>query len=76
MARQPSAALRRDNWCDARTAGNSIRHVAYIVKENRTYHQVLGDLPQGNGDSSLAIYGHKVTPNDHRLAEQFVLLDN
>src|SRR5262245_21408724 len=55
---------------------STIEHVVYIVKENRTYDQVLGDLPQGNGDSSLAIYGRRVTPNHHRLAEQFVLLDN
>lgn len=53
-----------------------IKHVIYIVKENRTYDQVLGDLPQGNGDPSLAIFGRKVTPNLHALAERFVLLDN
>ena len=53
-----------------------IEHVVLIVKENRTYDQVLGDLGKGNGDPSLAIYPEAVTPNQHRLAEQFVLLDN
>ena len=53
-----------------------IEHVIYIIKENRTYDQVFGDLPQGNGDPSLAIFGRTVTPNLHALAEQFVLLDN
>ena len=53
-----------------------IQHVIYIVKENRTYDQVLGDMPQGNGDPSLAIFGSKVTPNLHALASRFVLLDN
>ncbi len=53
-----------------------IEHVIYIVKENRTYDQVLGDLPQGNGDPSLCIFGRQVTPNLHALAERFVLLDN
>ena len=54
----------------------AIEHVIYIIKENRTYDQVFGDLPQGNGDPSLAIFGRTVTPNLHALAEQFVLLDN
>ena len=53
-----------------------IEHVVYIIKENRTYDQVLGDLPQGNGDPSLVMFGRDITPNQHRLAEQFVLLDN
>ena len=53
-----------------------IEHVVYIIKENRTYDQVLGDLPQGNGDASLLMFGPDVTPNQHRLAEQFVVLDN
>ena len=48
----------------------------YIIKENRTYDQVFGDLPQGNGDPSLVQFGREVTPNHHALAEQFVLLDN
>jgi YVTN family beta-propeller protein len=53
-----------------------IKHVFYIIKENRTYDQVLGDMPQGNGDSSLCIFGKNITPNHHALAENFVLLDN
>ena len=52
-----------------------VRHVVYIIKENRTYDQVLGDLGRGDGDSSLVIYGRDVTPNQHALAEQFVTLD-
>src|SRR5262245_10834947 len=53
-----------------------IRHVFYIIKENRTYDQVFGDLPQGNGDPSLVEFGRDVSPNHHALAEQFALLDN
>ena len=52
------------------------KHVVYIIKENRTYDQVFGDMPQGNGDSSLVQFGREVTPNHHLLAETFVLLDN
>jgi len=53
-----------------------IKHVIYIIKENRTYDQVFGDLPQGNGDPELCIFGRTITPNHHALAETFVLLDN
>ncbi|HKE84522.1 MAG TPA: bifunctional YncE family protein/alkaline phosphatase family protein [Vicinamibacterales bacterium] len=53
-----------------------IKHVLFIMKENRTYDQVFGDLRQGNGDPSLTLFGRDVTPNQHALAEQFVLLDN
>lgn len=53
-----------------------IKHVFYIIKENRTYDQVLGDMPEGNGDTSLCIFGKKVTPNHHAIAKDFVLLDN
>jgi YVTN family beta-propeller protein len=53
-----------------------IKHVFYIIKENRTYDQVLGDMPQGNGDTSLCIFGKQVTPNHHAIASEFVLLDN
>lgn len=56
---------------------SKIHHVIYIVKENRTFDQVLGDLKNGaNGDPALAIFGRKVTPNFHRLSRQFVTLDN
>ena len=53
-----------------------IKHVFYIVKENRTYDQVMGDVAQGNGDTSLVLFGKDVTPNQHALASEFVLLDN
>jgi len=52
------------------------KHVLYIIKENRTYDQVFGDMTQGNGDPNLVLFGRNVTPNHHALAEQFVLLDN
>ncbi|MBI4876974.1 MAG: bifunctional YncE family protein/alkaline phosphatase family protein, partial [Acidobacteria bacterium] len=53
-----------------------VKHVFYIIKENRTYDQLFGDLPQGNGDPTLVQFGRDVSPNHHALAEQFVLLDN
>jgi YVTN family beta-propeller protein len=53
-----------------------IKYVFYVIKENRTYDQVLGDIPEGNGDSSLVLFGEKITPNQHALAREFVLLDN
>ncbi|GAA4406465.1 alkaline phosphatase family protein [Nibrella viscosa] len=52
------------------------QHVVYIIKENRTYDQVLGDMPEGNGMPSLCVFGDSVTPNQHKLARDFVLLDN
>jgi hypothetical protein len=55
---------------------NRIRHVIYIIKENRTYDQVFGDLGAGDGDSSLTMYGEEITPNQHKLARQFGVLDN
>ena len=51
-------------------------HVVYIIKENRTYDQVLGDVSQGNGDPKLCIFGQNVTPNQHKIVREFVLLDN
>lgn len=53
-----------------------IKYVFYILKENRTYDQVLGDIPEGNGDTSLVLFGERITPNQHKLAKEFVLLDN
>ncbi|ULQ52030.1 bifunctional YncE family protein/alkaline phosphatase family protein [Flavihumibacter fluvii] len=53
-----------------------IKYVFYIVKENRTYDQVLGDIKEGNGDTSLVLFGEHVTPNQHKLVKEFVLLDN
>jgi phospholipase C len=52
------------------------RHVVYILKENKTYDQVLGDIGKGNSDPKLCVYGQNITPNHHALANQFVLLDN
>lgn len=53
-----------------------IKHVFYVIKENRTYDQVLGDMPGGNGDTTLVLFGEKISPNHHALAREFVLLDN
>src|SRR6185312_6249705 len=53
-----------------------IKYVFYVMKENRTYDQVLGDMPKGNGDTSLCLFPAKITPNQHALASEFVLLDN
>jgi YVTN family beta-propeller protein len=57
-------------------AGSPIKHIVYIIKENRTYDQVLGDVSKGNGDARLAIFGESVTPNHHAIVNQWVLLDN
>ena len=53
-----------------------VQHVIYILKENRTYDQVLGDLGRGNGDPNLTLFGQEITPNQHKLAQNFVTLDN
>ncbi|MGQ9578099.1 MAG: bifunctional YncE family protein/alkaline phosphatase family protein [Candidatus Aminicenantales bacterium] len=53
-----------------------VKHVVYIIKENRTYDQVLGDVAEGNGNPSLCLFGQDVTPNQHKLVKEFVLLDN
>ncbi len=78
-----SAAVMTSNRMNAaqehlRFAGgsNPIKHVIYIIKENRTYDQILGDLGVGNGDPSLTMYGKSITPNEHKLALQFGVLDN
>src|SRR5271168_1125084 len=73
------AAEEKIQFADGRQ--DHIKHVIYIIKENRTYDQILGDLaqngkPVGNGDPSLAMYGAEVTPNEHKLALQFGVLDN
>lgn len=57
-------------------AGSKIKHVLYIIQENRTYDQVFGDMGKGNGDPRLCIFGREVTPNRHAIVDQFVLLDN
>lgn len=58
------------------TGSRQIKHVFYIIKENRTYDQVYGDLPQGNGDSSICLFGKKITPNQHKIATDYTLYDN
>ena len=66
-------------WDDAFLIGafwQRIKHVIYVIKENRTYDQVLGDLDRGNGDPALTEFGAAITPNSHRLAAQFCDLDN
>jgi hypothetical protein len=59
-----------------RAEKSPIKYVFYIIKENRTYDQVLGDMPNGNGDTSLCIFGQQVTPNLHAIANDYVLMDN
>lgn len=56
--------------------GSPITHVFFVVKELRSYDQILGDMPEGDGEDSLAVFGAAVTPNHHALAKEFVLLDN
>ncbi|MGA2541071.1 MAG: beta-propeller fold lactonase family protein [Verrucomicrobiota bacterium] len=75
---QPSAAAAAaDNPVPvAPGRAGPIQYCIYIIKENRTYDQFLGDLPQGNGDPALCLFPAKVTPNHHKLATDFVLLDN
>ncbi len=70
-----NAGLRRVSP-NRRTPPPPIRHVVYIIRENRTYDQVFGDLRQGNGDPSLAIFNDSVTPNAHAIARRWVLFDN
>lgn len=85
MAQLPAmtASAERANLMNGRLAQlpfraghNPIRHVIYIIKENRTYDQILGDLGVGNGDPALAFYGGAITPNQHELALRFGVLDN
>ena len=52
------------------------QHVLYIIKENRTYDQVLGDMKEGRGDRSLCVFGDSITPNQHQIAQKFLLMDN
>jgi YVTN family beta-propeller protein len=66
----------RDTQLDQASPLPKIEHVIYIVKENRSYDQVLGDMKEGNGDASLVLFGENSTPNLHKLAREFVLLDN
>src|SRR4029450_11673493 len=57
-------------------APSPIKHVFYVIRENRTYDQILGDLEKGNGDPNLALFGEDKTPNAQRLARHFVTIDN
>src|SRR5262249_3956480 len=52
------------------------KHVVYIIKENRTYDQVLGDVKEGNGEPDLCVFPEQITPNQHKMVREFVLLDN
>ncbi len=71
------AAFSPGNPIPNKVGGKSpIKYVFYFIKENRTYDQVFGDMPEGNGDSSLVLFGEKVTPNIHKMAKDFILLDN
>jgi YVTN family beta-propeller protein len=75
--KQQEAPGMTGNPIPRKKGGNSpIKYVFYVLKENRTYDQILGDLPQGNGDTGLCLFGKQVTPNAHALVNQFVLLDN
>jgi DNA-binding beta-propeller fold protein YncE len=78
-----TAEVLRSNLMEGRTdeigfakSGSPIRHVIYILKENRTYDQIFGDIKEANGDPSLVMYGEDITPNQHALARQFGVLDN
>lgn len=84
LARLTAQVAANNHWGDRLSAGEQakmdflkahIRHVIYVVKENRTYDQILGDLEVGNGDPALAIFGRSLTPNQHALARRFVDLD-
>ncbi len=75
-ARTLSNSPYRDEKLDQASPLPKIEHVIYIVKENRSYDQVLGDLKEGNGDPALVLFGENSTPNLHKLAREFVLLDN
>ncbi|HEX9045636.1 MAG TPA: YncE family protein, partial [Verrucomicrobiae bacterium] len=77
QARLPARANRPPQPIPERVGEPSVfQHVIYIIKENRTYDQMLGDVAAGNGDASLCNFGRRVTPNQHQLVHDFVLLDN
>jgi DNA-binding beta-propeller fold protein YncE len=81
LTREADAAIRPTNAQPAPAdtplrPGGPIKHVFYIVRENRTYDQILGDDPRGNGDPSLTLFGDQITPNAHALARRFPLLDH
>ncbi|MGI4791244.1 MAG: bifunctional YncE family protein/alkaline phosphatase family protein [Janthinobacterium lividum] len=72
---KPLTQTRHGAW-PAMDALRKIKHVVYIIRENRTYDQVFGDIAKGNGDAGLTLFGQVVTPNAHALAAHYVLLDN
>ena len=77
QARLPARPGQRARPVPERVGEPSVfKHVIYIIKENRTYDQVLGDVSEGNGDPALCTFGERITPNQHQLVRQFVLLDN
>ena len=78
VASQPAAARAPKSSPIPRRPGGAspLRHVFYVIRENRTYDQIFGDMPIGNGDPSLCLFGEDSTPNAHALAREFVLLDN
>ncbi len=77
QARLPMRADRSPVPVPERAGEPSVfKHVIYIIKENRSYDQVLGDVQPGNGDASLCIFGERVTPNQHKFVREFALLDN
>jgi YVTN family beta-propeller protein len=76
-ARMPARSGQPARPVPERTGEPSVfKHVVYIIKENRTYDQVFGALKEGNGDPSLCIFGEEITPNQHKMVREFVLLDN
>lgn len=77
LAAYTARVVRANGWDGSRRAASypGIEHVIYIVKENRTYDQILGDLPQGDGDTSLVFFPRAITPNHHALAERFGIYD-
>ena len=66
----------RTNEITFAQSSNPIHHIIYIIKENRTYDQIFGDIKEANGDPSLVMYGEDITPNEHKIARQFGILDN
>ena len=79
LARWSARVSRANGWDHGPGMGDGvyppIRHVIYVIKENRTYDQVFGDLPQADGDTSLVFFGRSVSPNHHALAERFGIFD-
>ncbi len=72
----PYKGVKADSSLSTLHSKRDIKYVFYVMKENRTYDQVLGDMPNGNGDTSLCLFPQKITPNEHAIADDFVLLDN